>query len=220
MQVNHAHDVWAASLDFLRHSLYTVVDEERGLNSFVPSALSSKTLDEALRENKLLRSRDRTRFIQALQNESEVCGLLVELMLMFNGAIFNELTYVIQNLWERKYLPFRERKSSAAKLLPQFNCFFGFEGEEQDIDSVAMFGEPNLGEIRAAAAEGMEELGHELFYSKKLRYFNLQSVAESKAEKQVLKGHFIVLLKVLSKAVFLSAEGVYEDEVRIPIFSE
>jgi hypothetical protein len=51
----------------------------------------------------------------------------------------------------------------------------------------------------------MEELGHELFYSKKLKYLNLQGVLASKIEKQALKEQFIVLLKAISKSVFLSA---------------
>ncbi len=83
-----------------------------------------------------------------------------------------------------------------------------------------MFEEADLKEIKRAALDGIEELGHQLFYSKKLKYLNLQGVLQSKVEKQELKGQFIVLLKAISKSVFLSAEGLYEDEVRIPIFSE
>lgn len=105
-------------------------------------------------------------------------------------------------------------------MFAQFSGFFGFEGEEENIQSVDMYGEADLSEIKKAALDGVEELGHELFYSKKLKYLNLQGVLASKIEKQALKEQFTVLLKAISKSVFLSAEGVYEDEVRIPIFSE
>jgi hypothetical protein len=47
--------------------------------------------------------------------------------------VFNELIYVIQNIWERKYLPYRESKvTKKPSIIPQFKCFFGFDDDEKE----------------------------------------------------------------------------------------
>jgi hypothetical protein len=60
--------------------------------------------------------------------------------------------------------------------------------------------------------KGIEELGRELFFSKKLKLINFQDVKGVNKDRRVMKEHFITFLKVISKSVFLSAEGIYEDD--------
>lgn len=56
----------------------------------------------------------------------------------------------------------------------------------------------------------MEELAFELFSSKKLKYLNLQEVKGVRS-KEDAKKEFVKFVKSISKAVFLSAEGVYSE---------
>lgn len=69
----------------------------------------------------------------------------------------------------------------------------------------------NATEISEASCEGMEELARELFNSKKLKYLNLQEMKQC-ANKQAALNQFTIFIKSISKAVFLSAEGIYESE--------
>jgi hypothetical protein len=66
----------------------------------------------------------------------------------------------------------------------------------------------------------LEQLARELFYSKKLRLLNLAEGKLPRREKRALEEHFLAFLKAVSKSVFLSAEGFYEDETVAAIFSE
>ena len=70
-----------------------------------------------------------------MQKETELCGLLIELMTFFNPKIFGEVLYIIHQIWHQKYLPFRNRqKEGNSKVIPKFSCFFGYEGEENHLD--------------------------------------------------------------------------------------
>ena len=42
------------------------------------------------------------------------------------------MVFVIQNIWEKRYLNYRQNKKNANRLgmIPQFKCFFGFQEEE------------------------------------------------------------------------------------------
>ena len=53
-------------------------------------------------------------------------------MILFNENIFNEMVYIIQNIWEKRYTTYRQNKQQANKfsLIPQFKCFFGFQDLE------------------------------------------------------------------------------------------
>ena len=48
-----------------------------------------KVLENVLKENKLLKSKEKNKFIHDLQQETEICGLLVELMVLFNEKVFS-----------------------------------------------------------------------------------------------------------------------------------
>jgi len=48
-----------------------------------------KVLENVLKENKLLKSKEKNKFIRDLQKETEICGLLVELMVLFNEKVFS-----------------------------------------------------------------------------------------------------------------------------------
>lgn len=62
-------------------------------------------------------------------------------------------------------------------------------------------------------------MAKELFSSKKLKYLNLQEIWDKKGSKEV-RQEFEVFIKMVAKAVFLSAEGIYEEEVSVGSFSE
>jgi hypothetical protein len=46
--------------------------------------VDEKNLEHAIKNNRLLRSKERNRFIQDLQKTTEICSLLDELMALFN----------------------------------------------------------------------------------------------------------------------------------------
>lgn len=135
-QVNHAQNIWSASVELLSSSLDCPIDSSQGYNddkllkSPLISSGKERTLEEAIKNNRLLRCKERTQFMMDLQKEAEICSLLVELMVLFNETVFNELIYVIQGIWERKYTPFRQSKlNSKTSIIPQFKRFFGFEDD-------------------------------------------------------------------------------------------
>lgn len=66
----------------------------------------------------------------------------------------------------------------------------------------------------------MEELARELFHSKKFKYLNLQEVKSTNLNRSESITEFTAFLKSISKAVFLSAEGIYEEETIVSSFSE
>lgn len=75
-------------------------------------------------------------------------------------------------------------------------------------------------EVKAAAEEDIEQLAYELFLSKRLKYLNFQNVKGDKKQRAVLRANFVVFVKAVSKAVFLSAEGIFDEEIVVPDFSE
>lgn len=62
-------------------------------------------IEEAIKGNRLLRYREKCDFIQSMQKEVELCGLLVKLMTFFSPKIFVEVLYIIHHIWNQKYLP-------------------------------------------------------------------------------------------------------------------
>jgi hypothetical protein len=130
-QATHASNIWTASVDLLRSSIYGPVDEEKGVNVMTSSScFGSEGLEEAIKASKLLRSRERSKFLLELQRESELCGLLAELMLLFSAPIFQEMLFIVHNIWDRHYLPYRQRRSSSS-FLPKFAAFVGWGDQEQ-----------------------------------------------------------------------------------------
>jgi len=55
----------------------------------LPNMGEEKVLEKVLKENKLLKSKEKNKFIHDLQQETEICGLLVELMVLFNEKVFS-----------------------------------------------------------------------------------------------------------------------------------
>jgi len=127
-------------------------------------------------------------------------------MVLFNEKVFNELIYVIQNVWERRYLSYRESKTiKKTSLIPQFKCFFGFEDDEKDCENNMYDDTNNNNEVREASENEIEELARELFHSKRLKYLNFQEIHGKKSSKNVLQDQFLTFIKTISKSVFLSA---------------
>ena len=52
-----------------------------------------------------------------------------------------------------------------------------------------------------------------------MKYLNLQEGWQKKGSKEV-REEFEQFVRIVSKAVFLSAEGIYEEEVSVGCFSE
>jgi hypothetical protein len=225
-QVNHAQNIWSASVELLSSSLDCPIDSSKGYNderltkgSLIQNG-NERTLEEAIKSNRLLRCKERTQLMMDLQKEAEVCSLLVELMVLFNETVFNELIYVIQGIWERKYTPYRQNKlNSKTSIVPQFKRFFGFEDDEMELEEVSMEAADSA-EVKAAAEEDIEQLAYELFLSKRLKYLNFQNVKGEKKQKAALRANFLVFVKAVSRAVFLSAEGIFDEEIVVPDFSE
>lgn len=91
------------------------------------SAPAKAPLTEVIKSNRIFRAKEKKEFMEDLERETEVCGLLVEMMVLFNQNIFNELVYVIYRIWSTKYLKFRNDKSHKESFLPSFSNFCGFE---------------------------------------------------------------------------------------------
>lgn len=53
-------------------------------------------------------------------------------------------------------------------------------------------------------------MARELFNSKKLKYLNFQEIRGEKTSTVELRENFTKFVGVVAKAVFLSAEGIYE----------
>ncbi len=79
------------------------------------------------------------------------------------------MLFLIHNLWQRHYLPFRARNTTTP-LVPRLAAFVGWAEDEREVGSVR-WGEQEGEEVRRRAEEGVEELARELFYSRKLRMF-------------------------------------------------
>ena len=93
--------------------------------------------------------------MEDMQNETEVCGLLTELMVLFHANIFAEVIYMVQYLWEKQYLPYRTRRQGEKSFfLPQFSCFSGFSGQELFGASVD-YNSTNPEEVRREARKGI-----------------------------------------------------------------
>jgi len=105
-------------------------DENCYAHSAYTHQAEPKSIDEAVKANRLLRYCQKVNFIEELQNESELSNLLVELMVLFNPKIFGEVVYIIHTIWNQNYLNFRDSKKETCTMLPKFNSFFGFEGFE------------------------------------------------------------------------------------------
>ena len=110
-------------------------------------------------------------------------------------------------------------------MIPKFNSFFGFEGFEIEREDFSI-NSSETKEIVEKSEEDIEELAQELFDSKKLKYFNFKDIRGQKQNNQVLRQQFEQFVKIVSRAVYLSAEGVYEEEseggeeVSVPSFFE
>jgi hypothetical protein len=65
--------------------------------------------------------------------------------------------------------------------------------------------------VREASEKEIEELARELFISKRLKYLNFQEIRGEKSSKSILQNNFLTFIKMISKSVFLSAEGIYEE---------
>jgi hypothetical protein len=184
-----------------------------------------KSIDEAVKANRLLRYCQKINFIEELQNESELSNLLVEMMMLFNPKIFSEIVYIVHTIWNKSYLNFRDSKKTTNSVLPKFNSFFGFEGFEIEREDFSI-NSSETKEIVEKSEEDIEELAQELFDSKKLKYFNFKDIRGQKQNNQVLRQQFEQFVKIVSRAVYLSAEGVYEEEseggeeVSVPSFFE
>ena len=155
--------------------------------------------------------------MEDMQNETEICGLLTELMVLFHANIFAEVVFMVQYLWERQYLPYRTRQQNTkTSFLPQFSCFSGFSGQEL-FGAGVDYHNSSPEEVREWARKGIEQLANELFASRRLRYFNLRDIKGTKKGDEA-KQEFEVFLTKLSEALFLSAEGVYETEPVVGMF--
>lgn len=82
------------------------------------------------------------------------------------------------------------------------------------------FNNSDFSTVSNASEEGIEKIVEELFNSKKLKYINLQEIRCLRGKRTDAKIYFSDFLKVISKAVFLSAEGIYEETTEINSFSE
>lgn len=110
-------------------------------------------LEEAVQKNTLLRQRERSRLMGELKRESELCGLLSELLLLFSLPVFQEVLFLVHNIWQRHYLPFRTKTQSLS--LPRLSAFTGWQGEEQEVNKVSYRDGEGAEEIVMKAEEGL-----------------------------------------------------------------
>lgn len=89
-----------------------------------------------------------------LQRESELCGLLAELMLLFSVPAFQEVLFLVHNIWQRHYLPYRQARNNKS-FLPQLAAFVGWAGEERQVEGGRELA-GDAGEVRRAAEEDLE----------------------------------------------------------------
>jgi hypothetical protein len=132
-QASHAQKVWMASVAYINAAANA---DEQGFNndliyrSYSASLPATAPLTDIIKSNRLFKVKERREFMEDLEKETELCGLLVELMMLFNHKIFNEIAYVVYRIWANKYSAFRKNKQSKqTSLLPSFSNFFGFAEE-------------------------------------------------------------------------------------------
>jgi hypothetical protein len=161
-QASHAQQVWAASVNYLHAATHA---NEEGFNndalyrSYSASQPATAPLADLIKANKLFRVQERKSFMEDLEKEAEICGLLVELMVLFNHKVFNEVAYAVYRVWSNRYTAFRASKKMKSSVIPSFSNFFGFEDEENGFGNTASLSdESNTSEIVDASSEGIEEL--------------------------------------------------------------
>jgi hypothetical protein len=94
-QSTHAQNIWHASVEHFNSSLELSEENEKGFNdnevyrSFSIFEPTHAPLCDLIKSNKLFRAKEKKDFIEDLEKETELCGLLVELMLLFNHNVFN-----------------------------------------------------------------------------------------------------------------------------------
>jgi len=73
-QVNHAQSIWISSLDMLAHSMQFGIDQDQGFNNQelyrsvnVSQMNEEKTLEDVIKGNRLLRCKERNKFMEELQ---------------------------------------------------------------------------------------------------------------------------------------------------------
>ena len=129
-------------------------------------------------------------------------------LIFFIRSIFH-LSY--RSIWNKKYLGFREAKKSTANIIPSFKAFFDFEGLQSQKEETSMnFTETS--EIAEKSEEGIQELAKEMFDSKKRKFLNLKEVKGKKENEGKLREEFEGFVKKVSRSVFMSGEGVYQEE--------
>lgn len=141
-------------------------------------------------------------------------------MVLFNHHVFNEIAYAVFKVWSSNYKLFKSSKPKKQSLFPSFCSFNGFEEEEQFFESGMTFNGSDYSTVSNASEEGVEKIVDDLFNSKKIKYINLQEIRSLRGKRTDAKIYFSDFLKVISKAVFLSAEGIYEETTEISSFSE
>ena len=165
-QVDHAQNVWKASVEYLQKGQDGFAQNQQGFNdnslyrSYSSSSAPAKApLTDLIKSNRLFRAKEKKEFMEDLERETEVCGLLVEMMLLFNHNIFNELVYITYRIWSTKYLKFRNDKSNKESFLPSFSNFCGFESSEKSFGESTHYSESSsTSEVVQASSEGLEEL--------------------------------------------------------------
>jgi hypothetical protein len=225
-QATHAQNIFQASLALYNGSMAGPCNSATGFNEEHSSQESwsqaPQTVDQAVKGSRVLRYCQKANFIAELQGESELTNLLVELIALFNPRVFAELLLVVHTIWDRQYRHYRASKQRHSGFLPSFRGFFGFEGQTMEREDLSFNCTPSS-EIVASAAQGIGVIADELFDSKKIKILNFREARRGKAQEEVLREQFQQFVGAVARAVFLSAEGVFEEEtmeVEVGSFSE
>jgi hypothetical protein len=120
--------------------LEAFVDTAKGFNDEDDEDLQKDNLsvEDLIFQNNNLKIQQKHEFVSDLQNETELMGLLRELLSLFSVNIFQEITYVIYKIWEKKTQSKNQAQTQKVQeepLIPHFDCFHGFEDEEVTNDS-------------------------------------------------------------------------------------
>jgi hypothetical protein len=110
-------------------------------------------LEDAVQKNALLRQRERSRLMGEVRREAELCGLLSELLVLFSVPAFQEVLFLVHNVWQRHYLPFRTKMQALS--LPRLSAFTGWEGEEQEVHTISYRDGEGAQEVARRAEEGL-----------------------------------------------------------------
>ncbi len=143
-------------------------------------------------------------------SETALNQLLENLKAEIEEPIFEQLIVIIHQIWEKKYLAWKQSQSEQLPI-PQFKAVHNFDELEKSINlEKQVSSRPFLmvEDVLDKAGENIENFSTKIFHQKKnsLKSFTLPKAKMGKAAADELELSFIELMKIIVNVVYLTCE--------------